>query len=396
MKLRMHRFAALALWALLGWGMTARGGFTLHFLFYTYTCIVGYGWLIRWIGLRGVRVERVVRAADGSTPPEGAFDAGEEAVVVATLRRSFALPLPWLVVRERIGEFEYDLLHGPWLTSRATFSYLLPLPERGVYGFEPTALWTGDPFGVVPLRMAAANEGGEVVVAPKARVLGPEAEDALRRLAAAGGGAQRREGDERTELRAFRDGDPLSRVLWKLAARSDEWVVRVPEAKRLPEETLVLVDASGADAEAADACAEAAAGVVAALAAQRRPFRLLAVGGAASAGAFGIAPGWRRSLAELAPAAPDAPVPPAANPAGGVVCVCAALRPQAAALCRSARASGREAAVLLVGGRGPAGAAGSSASKSGLELAAQLAHYGVSIATEGGRASDEDRTTVSS
>ncbi|HZG88325.1 DUF58 domain-containing protein [Paenibacillus sp.] len=391
--MRMHRFAALALWALLGWGMAARGGFTLHFLFYTYTCIVGYGWLIRWIGLRGVRVERVVRAADGSTPPEGAFDAGEEAVVVATIRRSFALPLPWLVVRERIGEFEYDLLHGPWLTSRTTFSYLLPLPERGVYRFEPAALWTGDPFGVVPLRTTAAGAGGDVVVAPKARLLGPEAEEALRRLAAAGNGAARREGDERTELRAYRDGDPLSRVLWKLAARSDEWLVRVPEAKRRMEETLVLVDAAGADAEAVDACAETAAGVVAALAALRRPFRLLAIGGAA-ARASASAPGWRRALAELSPAAPDAPLPPA-NPAGGVVCVCAALRPQAAALCRGARASGREAAVLLVGG-GEAGGGASSVAASGSELAAQLARFGVSIATEGGRANDESRTAVSS
>jgi len=373
--MRTHRWAALAVWALLGWGMAARGGFAFSFLFYSYSLIAAYGWAVRWIGLRGVRVTRAVRSADGGVPPDGAFETGDEAIVEVTLRRPFALPVPWLVVRERIGEAEHDLLRGPWWTTRATYRYGLPLPRRGVYAFEPTELWAGDPFGVVQQRVRVRSSAAEVVVAPRPRRFGYEVEQAILSLGAGKAGAARRDGGEWTDVRAYRDGDSLARVLWKLAARSDDWYVRTEEPARAAAETAVVVDADGADAAAIDGCAEAAAGVAVALGARRRAFRLYA------AGAEG---GWRRRLAALAADSPPA-IRGTAAPGGaaGVVVVAAggALRPETAALCREWRAGGREVLLLLARGDGEArDARGGAGADLPDELAAWLRRSGVRIA----------------
>ncbi|WP_309123187.1 DUF58 domain-containing protein [Paenibacillus sp.] len=397
--MRTHRWAALAVWALLGWGMAARGGFAFSFLFYSYSFIVAYGWAVRWIGLRGVRVTRAVRCPDGAAPPDGAFEAGEEAIVEVTLRRPFALPIPWLVARERIGEAEHDLLHGPWWSTRATYRYALPLPSRGVFAFEPTELWAGDPFGIVQQRVRARGTAiPEVIVAPRARRFGYEVEHAILSLGDGRAAGLRRDGGERTDVRAYRDGDSLARVLWKRAARSDEWYVRTEEPPRAATETAVVVDA--AVAAATDDCAEAAAGVLVALGVRRRTFRLYA-----AAVAAGNAGGWRRRLAALEVAAP--PIRAGAATLGGasgvVVVAGGALRPETAALCREWQTGGRD--VLLLLARGEPGVRPGDAELPE-ELASWLRRAGVRIAVtdaagdriaaEGGGRDDDGRFSVPS
>ncbi|HZG57778.1 DUF58 domain-containing protein, partial [Paenibacillus sp.] len=244
--MRSHRWAVLAAWALLGWGFAARGGFAFSFLFYTYSLIAAYGFAVRWFGLAGVRVSRTVRSSDGRETFDGAFEAGDEAIVEVTLRRPFALPLPWLVVRERVGEAEHDLFFGAWWSTRATYRYALPLPRRGVFAFEPAELWAGDPFGLVQHRSRARSAPQDVAVAPRPRRYGYDVDRALLALGAGRQGRLRREGDEPADSRPYRDGDSLSRVLWKLAARTDEWRVRREAAPAGAEETAIVVDASGA------------------------------------------------------------------------------------------------------------------------------------------------------
>lgn len=410
--MRAHRWAALAVWALLGWGMVARGGNTLLFLFWTYSFIAAYGWAVRWFGLQGVRVTRVVRGADGSTPPDGAFAVGEEAEVEVTLTRPLALPIPWLVVRERIGDAEHDRLHGPWLTRKTAYRYVLPLTQRGVFAFEPAELWAGDPFGIVPQRVRVRSGRVEVAAAPRPRSLGYETVKLLLSLGEGNRVPARGGDDEGSELRAYREGDPLTRVLWKLAARSDDWLVRQPEQSRSAAETAIVVAAPGPDeADRLEDCASAAAGAAVALGSRRRAFRLLAdgvggassggsvsVGGGASYGGYGAASGyggdvgglgvgshgvgsgggslaggiggiggsasgvpfaasvggwgWRRALAAM-----TAPTGEGGRPtrfalpsrAAAVVVVCASLRPETASQCREWSAEGREVLVLLAG-----------------------------------------------
>jgi uncharacterized protein (DUF58 family) len=366
--------------------MVARGGLAFSFLFYSYSVIAAYGWAVRWIGLRGVRVTREVRYPDGTAPTDGAFEAGEEAIVEVTLRRPYALPVPWLVARERVGEAEHDLLHGPWWSTRATYRYVLPLPSRGVFAFEPTELWAGDPFGIVQQRARARGPAtSEVVVAPKARRFGYEVEHAVLSLGEGRASVSRRGGGELTDVRAYRDGDSLARVLWKRAARSDDLYVRTEEPPRAATETAVVVDP--ADAVAVDGTAEATAGVLVALGARRRAFRLYSAGGEG---------GWRRRLAALEASAPPVRAAGAAamGAASGIVVVAGGeVRPETAALCREWQAGGRDVLLLLARGEG--------ASRGELpeELASWLRRSGVRIAvtdasgdfivTEGGRVDDD-------
>jgi len=402
---RARRWTALLAWALLGWGFVARGGFTFAFLFTTFSLLAMYSWLIRWVGLRGLRVQRVIRGNDGEAPRDGVFAVGEECVVEVTLRRTVPLPVPWMVVREVVGDAEHDLLHGPWLTRTTSYRYALPLPRRGVFAFEPTVLWTGDPFGIVPQRLRARGDVCEVAAAPEPRAFGPAAE---RMLAALGSGrrAPAHSADERTDVRSYRPGDPMTRILWKLAARTDEWVVRAAEdAWRSGGETAVVVDVSGEDEARTDACAAAAAGVIATLAARRRAFRLVAIDtyadrgsrpGAAGGfpGAAGRLPGaaggfpgaaggfpgaaggfpgaagqvsgggWRRRLAALGHgetrseragyegsrmhALSSAAGPIVGDRTYAVVVVCDGLRPETAASCRAWRSDGLDVLVVDV------------------------------------------------
>lgn len=357
--MRMKQLAALAVWALLGWGIAVRGGFTFSFLFYTFSLIVIYGWLIRWIGLRGVRATRVVTSLDGAEPADGTFTAGDEVLVTVTMRRRTALPIPWLIAREQIGEVEHVRLHGPWFSTRATYRYVLPLSSRGVFEFEPLELWAGDPFGIVQQRVRARSDRSEAAAAPVPRQLGYDAQQALLSLGTGRQGNNRRGGEDFTEFRTYRDGDPLTRVMWKLAARTDDWFVRLQEQERAGEETAVVVIASGDDA-AVDRCAAAAAGAITALGTRRIRFRLYTADGTGGR--------WRRRLAALvaAPEFATAELPPGKEP---VVVVCGELKSEIAAMCRKWRASGREVLLLACPARGDIPA----------ELAAWLGHGGVKM-----------------
>lgn len=348
--MRTYRWLALAVWLLLGWGMWTRGGFTFSFLFYTYSLIAAYGWIIRWVGLYGVRASRVLkRSEDGTEPADGTFTAGEEAVVEVTLERPWALPIPWLVVRERMGEAEYDRLHGPWLAAKLTYEYVLPLPERGVFAFEPIELWAGDPFGIVNQRVRVRTGLREAAVSPVPRRFGVEAERLMLSLGEGARGRVRSGEDETLDYRTYRHGDPLTRVMWKMAARTDEWFVRRYEAMSAAEETAILIDSRGMlSDEAADGCADAAAGAIVALGSRRRSFVYVE---AEPSGDAAYAASWRRSLAALQPrrSAEDtgygAALPPRSS---AVIVVSAALRPELADVCRQWQAGGREVLVLHV------------------------------------------------
>jgi len=347
---KTHGWAALAIWMLLGWGMWARGGFTFSFLFYTYSFIAAYGLLIRWVGLYGIRMRRaVVRPEDGAEPADGTFTAGTEALVLVTLERRVALPIPWLVVRDRAADAEHDKLHGPWLGRTLVYEYVLPLPKRGVFSFAPAEVWAGDPFGVVTQRKRVRTGLREIAVSPVPRAYGYEAERAILSLGEGVRGRARAGDEERSDYRAYRDGDPLTRVIWKMAARTEEWFVRRTQSASEAEETAIVVDRrSVTSAEAADRCAEAAAGAIVALGSRRRAFRYSEAGAAPD----GYAPGWRRSLAALQPMT-DAPIlnSTAISPrAGAVIVVCAGLSAELADACREWRASGREVLVLQVRG----------------------------------------------
>lgn len=381
----MRALFAAAAWAVLAWWLMGRGGFAAAFLFSVYSLILAYGIAVRRIGLIGVRAEREMRGPDGTVPLDGTYETGEEAMVRVTLHRRIPFPVPWLIVKERVGAAEHAMFCGAWFTRRLAYEYALPLPHRGVFVFEAPEVWSGDPFGVLQFRVrargvraegarAAADRadgagGGcaadvgpaaEVAVAPRPSALGDEALRALLALGAGRGAAPRRMASdpdgERLETRAYEEGDSPARVLWKLAARTGEMRVRIWEPPHDGLETAVLLQAGPGDDDAAlDRCAAAAAGALKVLAGSGRKPRLLGCGGA---GPVCGPMSDRRALAEWGAAADRGAS--ASNGAeslrlpertGSAVIVCDVLRPETADLCRGVLAGGRDALVLACGGR---------------------------------------------
>lgn len=338
--MKTYRWLAFLVWLLLGWGLWARGGFTFSFLFYSYSFIAIYGLCIRWIGLSGVRVSRAVLRTDGTEAEDATFTAGEEAVVEVTLERPWPLPIPWLVVRERLGDAEYDLLHGAWLSKKTSYQFILPLPERGVFPFAPVEMWAGDPFGIVTHRCYVRTGQREIAVAPAPRIYGSEAEMMMLALGEGVRGSARPGGEEGSDYRLYREGDALTRVMWKMAARTGEWFVRRFEAANAGESTAILIDRrSLSGAKAADRAAEAAAGAILVLGSRRRQFRLLAD--------LGPSVHWRRALAELSP---DETAAISSLPAGtsAVIVICADLSAELADACCRWQANGRDVLVLAI------------------------------------------------
>jgi uncharacterized protein (DUF58 family) len=272
--MRTHIWTSIAVWAALGAAYVYRGGFAFAFVFYAYSTLCIYGLIVGWIGLRGLKVTRLVyeEGTEGGELSRTIFTAGDEADVEITLRRPFPLPLAWIAVRDQAGEWRHEQLCGPWLGREMKYRYVLPLPERGVYRFSDIEIWTGDPFGIVSSKIRAAMPLCEAAAAPKPYIFDSQTEQALlsRNAEESYGG----------HIREFREGDPIKHVVWKTAARSDRWMVRTPADDTFVRDTAVLVDSTiperevgGTNANALlDLCAEAAAGVCLALTRRRRSF----------------------------------------------------------------------------------------------------------------------------
>ncbi|WP_199617572.1 DUF58 domain-containing protein [Paenibacillus alkalitolerans] len=340
--MKIYGWAAAAVWVLLGAAYAYQRGFAFGFVFFAYSLLCIYGIIAGWIGLRGVKATRIVYKDGGPAVP-ATFTAGDEAAVEVTLRRPFPLPLPWVAVRDRAGGWRHDRLCGPWLGDELKYRYLLPLPERGVYRFEHLELWTGDPFGIVTRKLRVPMPADEAVAAPKPFLFDAAAERALLPLS---------EEDRYGGVRPFRDGDPVKSIVWKTAARTGQWMVRSPEDHGTIRDAAVLVDATvsgrGDDSKALlDLCAEAAAGVCAALTRHRLSFGVWD-GSARSRNAS-----WAYRFAALEPyvgtSFADAARKSAAfGPETSIVIVSPSADGDAVVLCRDLRARGTHVVYIFV------------------------------------------------
>jgi len=230
------------------------------------------------VGSRGLRYSRAL-------PPGTRITAGTP----ATLRL--------LLERSRFGATKasvLDRLPGPrsfdFSTTRESSRIEVPLTfaRRGVYTLGPAEVRVADPFGL--LRFARKDgERTEVVVYPRVYE--------LRGFPLRGGnveagttGSRGRRGEEFANLREYRRGDDKRHIHWKSLARTGELFVK-EFSLQAPRRYTVALDLRREglrtqENEIEDAVS-AAASVLAHLAGEGRPFRLLCTGGSGEDTGFG-------------------------------------------------------------------------------------------------------------
>ncbi|HEX6508574.1 MAG TPA: DUF58 domain-containing protein, partial [Chloroflexota bacterium] len=123
------------------------------------------------------------------------------------------------------------------------YSRLTTLPRRGLYTVASGAVRVRDPFGLIA-RTHSHLDGARVIVYPRPLAV-DEAVQAARAVTSSRQSHRTDYGDSTLgDLRAYREGDPLSRVHWRTTARTGRLVVTAPEP-RGASSTWLLVDLGG-------------------------------------------------------------------------------------------------------------------------------------------------------
>jgi uncharacterized protein (DUF58 family) len=180
--------------------------------------LVGFAW--RLVGLRGISVERHVKANRGQV--------GEEIEETLTVVNSSALPRPWVTVSDfsTLPGHRASRVVSVGPKGSYTWRVKTSCQERGGFRLGPTIARVGDPFGLFEKRQRAGGVQN-VVVYP--------ATSPLPNLSFGGGslrgGASRREHADyittnAAGIREYAPGDAYSRIHWFSTARTNRLMVK--------------------------------------------------------------------------------------------------------------------------------------------------------------------------
>ena len=271
-----------------GWQALAAGALTLfvarligttqfHQLAYALLALPLASFVLGIMGSRGLRYSRAL-------PPGTRITAGTAAKIGLLLERSrFGAAKAGVV--DRLPEPTSLSFPPPRVRGDSRIEAPLAFARRGVYELGPAEVRVADPFGLLSFARRFERRM-EVVVYPKTYDLG--------NLPLRGGnvdagtrGSHGRRGEEFAGLREYRRGDDRRHIHWKSLARTGELFVKEFSLQAPRRHTVVLdLRREGLrtqEAEVEDAVS-AAASVLAYLARERLPFRLLHTGRGRSRG----------------------------------------------------------------------------------------------------------------
>lgn len=157
--------------------------------------------------------------------------------------------LPWRPLATDPVHLRRLSAQGSSAGSRASLSYTLTPPRRGVFRIGPLAIAYSDPFGLAVGFMTIGSKD-ELVVTPYVTELPHsgvwlEAPDGAARLVQASGVGN----SDDLMTREYRRGDALRRVHWRASARHGELMVRQEEQRAYPEATIVIDTREGGYAD---------------------------------------------------------------------------------------------------------------------------------------------------
>jgi uncharacterized protein (DUF58 family) len=200
-------------------------------------------WLMSWISLRGVKVQRVARSLRSQVG-----QVFEERFEIQNTGR---LPRLWIEVRDESslpgsrGSHVLTLVGG---REGRTYLARTRLIQRGVFPLGPTALGSGDLFGLFPVSRTFPNQDSLLVypILYDVRTF-PNPPGLL-----PGGEALRRRTPQITPnaagVREYTPGDPLNRIHWLSTARRNRLMVKEFELDPLADVWIFLDAARGVHA----------------------------------------------------------------------------------------------------------------------------------------------------
>ncbi|MPY15270.1 DUF58 domain-containing protein [Paenibacillus glucanolyticus] len=200
-------FAALGLYLWLG-------GESLRFVWLACTFLLLCGGLTSLFGPTRMTISR------RSSP--ACIQAGDSVEMTIQITYRSVLPLPWLIVTDRMGSREYRKLLFPGMRKRLEYTYRLNQVPRGVWSSIYSKVEWGDMFGWFRTCRSLQSDTGGFIVLPRP-MKWPEAQVLVQ-------GSDMDREDERARVRVWNEtrgtgvrdyipGDPMNRIHWKNSAK---------------------------------------------------------------------------------------------------------------------------------------------------------------------------------
>lgn len=193
-----------------------RGGQTAYFLLIATAVLLLQAVGTALLSLRGVSVE--------CGTERSRVYGGEALAVSLRIQRRPLWPVLWLLVQHTWqhsggARVTYRELLFPWMRADLALRYRMQGLKRGEYKSAGVELYTGDLFGLMQVKRQRAGQASFLVY-PQPVETGAEWSAPYEEDAVASRSASWRDSGVIRGVRPYEAGDPLSRIHWKLTARS--------------------------------------------------------------------------------------------------------------------------------------------------------------------------------
>ncbi|MGE7824496.1 DUF58 domain-containing protein [Paenibacillus sp. NPDC093718] len=189
------------------------GGESLRLVWWASTILLFGGALTSLLGPTRITISH--------TSSPSCIQAGDSAQMTVQVAYRSLLPVPWLIITDRIGIREYRKLLFPGMKRRLEYTYRLNQVPRGVWSSIYSEVEWGDMFGWFRTSRSVQSDSGGMIVLPRPAEW-PEAQVPKH-------GSDMDIEDERVRFHVWNEmrsgvrdyvpGDPMNRIHWKNSAK---------------------------------------------------------------------------------------------------------------------------------------------------------------------------------
>lgn len=208
------------------------GGQALQFLWWLCSAMLLNGLLLKILGPSRISVLRTVSPA--------CLYAGEDTEINVTIQFKSWIPLPWIMLTDKIGDHTVRKLWFPGFRHSVSYSYTLQTWKRGFWPSIDSVVEWGDMFGWFRSSRVVESRVGLTVLPRPMNMRGlvdlpygmdEETEDVPKSFYSAMPGQG---------LRDYIPGDPLNRIHWRNSARLGRLQTILPQPGRSVDRCIIL------------------------------------------------------------------------------------------------------------------------------------------------------------